>query len=187
MLTLVAAKLTTRSEIFELELSPVRRRLQPLRVRPFGRLLGSYTVNELGDSIGVVALALLVYDGSRSAIATAALFVAGKFIPGLVAPAMTAQLERLALRRSLSSIYVVEASVFAALALVAQGEDLLLPVILVLAFVDGTLAVTARGLTRGAVAGILQPHGQLGRGNALMNVGFALASVGGAAISGLLV
>ena len=40
----------------------VRGRLAPLAVRPFGRLLSSYTINELGDSVGIVALAVLVYD-----------------------------------------------------------------------------------------------------------------------------
>ena len=38
------------------------RRFAPLGVRPFGRLLASYTVNEIGDAVGVVALAVLVYQ-----------------------------------------------------------------------------------------------------------------------------
>ena len=144
-------------------------------------------MNELGDSIGVVALAVLVYDGSKSALATAALFIAAKFLPGFVSPAITARLDQLALRRSLPAIYGAEALVFAALALVAQADHLLLPGILVLAFIDGSLAVVARGLTRSAVATVLKPQGLLAKGNALMNVGFALASVGGAALAGVLV
>ena len=51
----------------------------------------------------------------------------------------------------------------------------------------GTLAITGRGLTRGAVAAVLQPAGLLREGNAMMNVGFAVASVGGAALAGLLI
>ena len=58
---------------------------------------------------------------------------------------------------------------------------------LALALVDGTLAITGRGLTRGAVAAVLQPAGLLREGNAMMNVGFAVASVGGAALAGLLI
>ena len=58
---------------------------------------------------------------------------------------------------------------------------------LALALVDGTLAITGRGLTRGAVAAVLQPRGLLREGNAMMNVGFAVASVGGAALAGLLI
>src|SRR5215213_4019045 len=164
----------------------VRRRLASLEVRPFGRLLSSYTLNELGDSVGVVALAILVYDRTEDVAATAAFFVVGKFLPALVAPALTARLDQVALRRSLPGIYVVEALVFAALALVADGR-FVLALVLLLALVDGTLAVTARGLTRGAVGAVLEPAGRLKEGNALMNIGFALSSVGGAALAGLLV
>ena len=164
----------------------VRRRLASLGVRPFGRLLSSYTLNELGDSVGVVALAILVYDRTEDVAATAAFFVVGKFLPALVAPALTARLDQVALRRSLPGIYVVEALVFAALALVADGR-FVLALVLLLALVDGTLAVTARGLTRGAVGAVLEPAGRLKEGNALMNIGFALSSVGGAALAGLLV
>ena len=43
---------------------------EPLSRPPFGRLFGSYTLNELGDSAGLVALALLVYEESGDAAAT---------------------------------------------------------------------------------------------------------------------
>jgi MFS family permease len=162
------------------------RRIAPLGVRPFGRLLTSYTVNEIGDSVGIVALAILVYDRTHGVAATAALFIAGKFIPALFAPAVIARVDQLSLRRTLPLVYVVEAAAFAGLALLAKG-DFLLAAVLLLAFVDGTLAITGRGLTRGAVAAVLQPANLLREGNALMNVGFALASVGGAALAGLLV
>jgi MFS family permease len=161
--------------------------LAPLRVDAFGRLLFGYTLNSLGDFVGIVALAVLVYDGSQSAPATAALFIAAKFLPGLVAPIITARVDQLGLRRTLPAMYAIEALVFGLLAVIASGEELLLPLILVLAFVDGSLAVSARGLTRSGVAALLQPTGLLASGNALMNVGFALASVGGAALGGLLV
>ena len=58
---------------------------------------------------------------------------------------------------------------------------------LVLALVDGILMLTARGLSRGAVNAILQPAGELRAGNALLNIGFAVSSIGGAALGGLLV
>ena len=100
----------------------VRDRFSPLGVRPFSRLLGSYTVNELGDSIGIVALAILVYDRTEAVAPTAAFFIAAKFLPALIAPALTARLDQAALRRSLPGLYVVEALTFAALALVAAGR-----------------------------------------------------------------
>ena len=167
-------------------LPAVRGRLAPLGVRPFSRLLCSYTLNELGDSVGIVALAILVFDRTGDVAATSAFFIVGKFLPALLAPALTARLDQISLRRTLPGIYLVEALVFAALALIADGT-FVLPLVLVLALVDGSLAVTARGLTRGAVGSLLEPAGVLREGNALMNIGFALASVGGAALAGLLV
>ena len=58
---------------------------------------------------------------------------------------------------------------------------------LALGAIDGTLAITGRGLTRGAVAVLLQPKELLSEGNALMNIGFALSSVFGAALAGALI
>jgi MFS family permease len=164
----------------------VRGRFAPLAVRPFSRLLTSYTVNELGDAVGIVALAVLVYDRTEAVAPTAAFFIAAKFLPALVAPALTARLDQMALRRSLPTLYLVEAAAFAALALIASG-DFFLPLVLALGLLDGALAITGRSLTRGAVATILQPAALLKEGNALMNIGFAIASVGGAALAGLLI
>jgi MFS family permease len=157
-----------------------------LAVWPFSRLLSSYTLNELGDSVGVVALSILVYDRTHEVAATSAFFIIAKFLPALLAPAFTARLDQVALRRSLPSIYVVEAIVFGLLALIADGS-FWLPLVLLLGLIDGTLAITGRGLTRGAVGAVLEPAGLLKEGNALMNMGFAIASVGGAALAGLLV
>ena len=165
----------------------MRRRLEPLRVRPFGRLLGSYTVNDLGDTIGVVALALLVFDRTNSVVPTAGYFLIAKFLPALVATGLTARLDSVPLRRTLPAIYVVEGLVFVALALMADGGRFQLELVLALGFVDGTLAITGRGLTRGAVGALLQPAGLIGEGNALMNLGFAGSSVFGAAVAGGLI
>ena len=164
----------------------MRERLRPLAIRPFGRLLASYTVNEIGDSVGIVALAILVYDRTGDVAPTAALFLAGKFLPAFLAPFLTAKLDQVAVRRTLPWLYVVEAAVFVALAAIAEGT-FLLGAVLALAVVDGAIAVTARGLTRGAIASILAPAHLLREGNALVNIGFAIAAVGGAALAGILV
>jgi predicted MFS family arabinose efflux permease len=163
----------------------VRGRLAPLAVPPFSRLLSSYTLNELGDSVGVVALSVLVYDRTRAVAPTAGFFIAAKFLPAVLAPLLTARLDQLPLRRVLPALYFVEALAFGALALIAKTTFLLVPV-LALGLVDGCLALTGRGLTRGAVAATLQPAELLKEGNALMNIGFAVSSVGGAALAGLL-
>jgi MFS family permease len=165
----------------------VRRRLEPLRVRPFGRLLGSYTVNDLGDSIGVVALSILVYDQTESVAPTAGFFLFAKFLPALFATGLTAHLDRFGLRRTLPGLYTLEAIVFALLAFLADNDRFFLPLVLALGAIDGTLAITGRGLTRGAVAVLLQPKELLSEGNALMNIGFALSSVFGAALAGALI
>src|SRR5918996_2863942 len=103
----------------------VRGRLAPLDVWPFSRLLSSYTLNELGDSVGIVALAVLVYDRTEAVAPTAAFFLSAKFLPALLAPLLTARFDQIALRRSLPAIYVAEALVFALLALIADGQFLL--------------------------------------------------------------
>jgi MFS family permease len=155
-------------------------------VWPFSRLLTSYTLNELGDSVGVVALALLVFDRTRAVVPIVAFFVVAKFIPALLAPVLTARVDRLPLRRTLPAIYLLEAAVFALLALLAHA-GFQIAFVLVLGLIDGCLALTGRALTRGAVAGVLQPADLLKEGNALLNVGFAVSSVGGAALAGILI
>src|SRR4051794_13270803 len=157
-------------------LPTVRGRLAAAGVRPFGRLLVSYTLNELGDSVGIVALAILVFDRTGDIAATSAFFLVGKFLPALLAPPVIARLDQTALRKALPSVYLGEGLAFLALAYLAHGH-FLLGAVLILALVDGTLAITGRGLTRGAVGAVLGPSGLLKEGNALMNIGFAVSSV----------
>jgi predicted MFS family arabinose efflux permease len=154
-------------------------------VPAFGRLLFSYTTNSIGDYVGLVALALLVYGETKDPLATTALFIAAQFLPAFVAPVLTAKVDQLRLRRVLPTIYLCEAIVFALLALLAESFSLVL--VLLLALIDGALMLTARGLSRGAVNAVLQPKSLLREGNGLLNIGFAAASVGGAALGGVLV
>jgi predicted MFS family arabinose efflux permease len=159
--------------------------LQPLRVRGFGRLLCSYTVNQLGDAVAIVALAVLVYDQTGDPLATTALFVTAKFIPAFLAPVLTARIDQFPVHRVLPLLYIVEAGVFALLAL-QDSSRFLLAVVLLLALADGTIALAARGLSRGTIATLLE-GGLLRDGNALVNLGFALATVSGMSLGGVLV
>jgi hypothetical protein len=170
----------------QLDCAGVRGRLAPLRVWPFRRLLVSYTLNELGDAAGVVAMAVLVFDRTRAVVPTVAFFVIAKFIPALLAPALTARVDRLPLRVTLPTLYALEALVFGALALIAHS-GFHVAIALGLGLIDGSLALTGRGLTRGAVANVAQPVGLLKEANGLLNVGFAVSSVAGAAIAGVLI
>src|SRR3954453_624152 len=95
-------------------------RMRPLAVRPFGRLLASYTVNEIGDSVGIVALAVLVYDRTGEVAPTAGLFLSGKFLPALLAPFLTARLDQVAVRRTLPWLYIGEAGVVGAVATIVD-------------------------------------------------------------------
>jgi MFS family permease len=147
-------------------------------------LLASYAINELGDSIGIVALSLLVYDQTSSPLATTALFVGLKFVPALLAPLLTARLDQSPLRRSLPGLYAIEALVFVALSV--QVSHFALWAVLALAILDGVIALTGRGLSRGATAALLAPSGALREGNALLNVAFGFAGVLGLAAGGLL-
>ncbi len=75
-------------------------------------LATSYAINELGDNLGMIALAILVLDRTDSALAVTALFVAGKFVPAFVAPALTAGLDHAPVSRVLPALYVLEAGAF---------------------------------------------------------------------------
>jgi MFS family permease len=158
----------------------------PLRDSAFRRLAWSYGLNELGDNFALIALAVLVFDETNSALATAGLFIAAKFAPAFVAPALTARTDRMATRRVLPVLYSTEAATFALLAVIA-AKAFSLPAVLALAFIDGTIALTARGLSRAAVAAVLGPSGTLRAGNSELNVIFSVASAAGPAVAGLVV
>jgi len=158
----------------------------PLRRPQFRRLAASYAVNELGDWMGIVALSVLVYDRTGSAMATAALFLGTRFLPALIAPILVAKVEQPPPRFALPAVYCGEAAAFAALALLA-GDNFFLPGVIVLATIDGALALTGRSLTRAVVATLLEPAGELRSGNAVLNVAFTGGAALGPAMAGLIV
>ena len=67
--------------------------LGPLRLPGFRALVGTYVVNELGNWLGEIALAILVFDQTGSPVATAALFLAMQFLPAFLAPVLVSRLE----------------------------------------------------------------------------------------------
>jgi hypothetical protein len=147
----------------------MRAALTPLRHSGFRRLAAGYTVNELGNWLGDIALAVLVYDRTGSPLATAALFVGKHFLPALVGPPLVARIEVLGSRAALPLLYAAEAVAFAALAWLA--DDFVLVAVVAIAAVDGALAAAGRALTRAAAAAVLKPAGQLRAGNAVINFG----------------
>src|SRR3954452_4357565 len=160
--------------------------LSPLGVPGFKVLASGYTINELGNWLRDIALAILVFDKTNNAIATALLFVGTRFVPALLGPLVVARVEGLRPRISLPLLYGADAVVFAILALLA-ADSFSLPVVIALGAVDGTLALAARALTRTTSAVLLEPAGLLRRGNALFNIGFTAAGALGPAIAGVVV
>ena len=163
----------------------MRKSLSPLRLPGFRQLAAAYTVNELGNWVGEIALAVLVYDETGSPLATAGLFLGMVFLPSLIGQGVIARLEVVGTRRALPALYLGEAIVFVALAFTAENFSLAL--VIALAVLDGTLAITARTFTRASAAAVLAPSGQLREGNAIINVGFTIAGAAGPAIAGVVV
>jgi MFS family permease len=160
--------------------------LATLRITGFRRIAVAYLVNELGNWLGEVALAILVFELTGSPIATAALFVAMQFVPALTAPPLVGRFDALTARRALALLYLGEAASFAALALLAADATFLLVPVLALAALDGTFAAAARARTRAAAAAVLGQE-RLRAGNAVLNVAFTTGAAAGPALAGVLV
>jgi MFS family permease len=157
----------------------------PLRRPAFRRLAFTFTVNELGDWLGIIALAVLVFDRTDSALATTALFLGTRFVPALLSPLFVVRVERTPPRFALAGIYCIEAAAFGVLALMVDHFSL--AAVVAVATVDGTLALMGRSLTRSVVAALLEPTGELRSGNAILNMGFTAGAAVGPAVGGLVV
>lgn len=157
----------------------------PLRRPLFRRLAATYAINELGDWMGLIALSVLVYDETGSALATAALFIGTGFLPALLAPLLVAKVELPQPRFALPVLYCAEAAAFAGLALLALNFSL--AGVVVLAALDGALMLAGRSLTRAVAAALLEPSGELRAGNAILNLAFTGGAALGPALAGLVV
>jgi predicted MFS family arabinose efflux permease len=139
----------------------------------------------MGDWLGIVALSVLVFELTGSAMATALLFIGTGFLPALLTPVLVARLERPPPRFVLPTIYAGEAAAFGALALLAGHFSLV--AVVVVATIDGALALTARTLTRAVSAAMLEPAGELRAGNAILNIAFTGGAALGPAVAGAVV
>ncbi|MDX6622929.1 MAG: hypothetical protein QOE75_861 [Solirubrobacterales bacterium] len=157
----------------------------PLRRPLFRRLATTYAINELGDWMGLIALSVLVYDETGSALATAALFIGTGFLPALLAPALVARIEIPSPRYALPLLYCAEAAAFGALAWLSLNFSL--AGVVVVAAIDGALMLAARSLTRAVAASLLEPAGELRAGNAILNIAFTGGAALGPAFAGLVV
>jgi MFS family permease len=156
-----------------------------LKLPVYRRLLGAYTLNELAWSIGTLALSFLVYDRTGSALGAAGFFLCAQFIPALLSPLLVIRLDHQTPRLTLPALYGVEAVTFVALAWIA-GHFRLLPILL-LATLDGIVALVARSLARATTAEVTGDAGLLREGAAVANTAFSLCFMAGPAIGGAIV
>lgn len=145
----------------------------------------AYALNELAWSLGSLALAVLVYRRTGSAIGAAAFFLCSQFVPALVSPVLVARVEATAPRRILPVLYLLEAVLFGALAVVAH--DFVLAPVLALTVLDGVIAIAARALARAATVSVLSREQLLREGNALTNSVFSVCYMAGPVLGGIVV
>lgn len=177
----------------------------PLQSSRLRRILAAYTVNRLGTWIGLIALMLAVFDQTHSAVAVAALLLAGQALPAFVVPAVVARVEASSRGRELSGLYFFEAVVTAVLAVLLW--NFWLPAVLLLAALDGTAALAASALLRAELARAAREQAEVEhsgiagadkgleqavaaaerRANAAMNVAFSGTFVLGPLLGGAIV
>jgi Transmembrane secretion effector len=156
-----------------------------LRLPAYRRLLAAYALNELAFSVGSLALALLVYRRTGSAVGAAAFFLFSQFVPALIAPLAVARLDHLSSRVVLPLIYLLEAIIFVVLAYVSGHFSLIAA--LGLALLDGVAALVARAMARTATVSVTSPAGLLREGNAAANAAFSICFMVGPILGGAIV
>jgi MFS family permease len=168
------------------------------------RIVAGYTINRLGTWFGYVALSLAVFEHTHSALAVAALLIAGQALPAFLVPSVVARVEASSRGAKLSGLYLFEGLATAALAVLLW--HFWLPAVLVLVALDGTAALAASALLRAEAARAARAHAEEGvpdtsredgwrddaqtaerKANAALNIAFSATFVLGPALAGVLV
>jgi MFS family permease len=155
-----------------------------LKLPAYRRLFAAYTLTQLAWSIGTLALAVLVYRRTDSAVGAAAFFICAQFLPALVSPPLVARLDQRAARRVLPVLYAIEALAFAGLA--ALADDFSLAPLLALTLLDGAVALAARSIARACTVAVTSPVGLLREGNALANAASSICFMLGPALGAVI-
>ncbi len=156
-----------------------------LHIPGYRRLLLAYSLNELAWSVGTLALSILVYRRTGSALGATAFFICSQVVPAIFSPVVVSRVDQRAPRRILPLLYLLEAVLFAVLAWLTSRFSLV--AVLIVVVLDGSVAIVARALTRTATTEILRPMDLLPEGNALTNVAFSICFMAGPAIGGVVV
>jgi predicted MFS family arabinose efflux permease len=156
-----------------------------LALPAYRRLLAAFALNELAWSVGTLALSVLVYRRTGSALGSAAFYLSSQFLPALVSPFVVARVDQHPPRQFLPVLYSIEAILFAGLAWMTARFSL--APVLALALCDGVVAMVARSLGRTATVDVLQPADLLREGNAITNAAFSVCFMAGPLIGGIIV
>jgi predicted MFS family arabinose efflux permease len=156
-----------------------------LRIAAFRRLLAAYLLNELAWSVGTLALALLVYRRTGSAIGATGFFLCSQVAPALLSPPLVAKLDRRAPNRLLPALYGIEAVLFGILAWLTSRFAL--GPVLALALLDGLFAIIARAMAAAVRVQVLRPLDLVPEGNVVANAAFAICFMAGPLLGGLVV
>jgi predicted MFS family arabinose efflux permease len=156
-----------------------------LRIPAFRRLLAAYVLNELAWSVGTLALALLVYRRTGSAIGSTGFFLCSQVAPAVFSPPLVAKLDRLAPNRLLPVLYGLEAVLFGVLAWMTHRFSL--GPVLALALLDGLVAIIARAMAVTVRVQVLRPLDLVPEGNVVSNSAFAICFMAGPLIGGAVV
>src|ERR1700722_4494817 len=88
-----------------------------LKLPAYRRLLLAYALTLVAWKVVEVALAILVYRRTGSALGAAAFFLCAQFVPAFFSPLLVARVDRRSPRQVLPALYVVESLLFLLLGL----------------------------------------------------------------------
>jgi MFS family permease len=158
---------------------------QVLKLPVYRRLLAAYALAMLAWEIVSLALAVLVYRRTGSAIGSAGFFLCSQFAPAFLAPPVVARVDRRAAGRVLPALLILEAVLLGLLSWLIGHVGV--GWVLALVLVDGVIALTVRAVARAATVAVTSPAGLLREGNAVMNTVFTVSFVVGPLIGGVIV
>lgn len=153
-----------------------------LQLGAYRRLLLGTLLNQLAYEISVVALSLLVYRRTGSALGAAGFFLCSEFGPAVIGPVIVARVDQLPARLILTLLYAAEVVVFALLAWTTHHFSV--AAVLALTLVMGSLALVARVISRTAWTAITSAVGLLREAQAVTNTTSSIAFMVGPAIGG---
>ena len=153
--------------------------LRALKIVGFRRLAALYPVDGLLDWASSIALMVLVFDRTGSALATGGLLVCKQIVPGLLTPVAGRALDAIPVGRAVGIAMLVRAAAVGAASLAGSG-----PALYLLALIAGLGGTLGRASFRAGVARMLDGDDRRA-GNALLNTAMGLVSLGGPAVAGL--